>query len=263
MKRKLLFAAAAIVLGLPATGLAARGFRNSKHDMSYGSSATLRASKSSDAQLCIFCHAPHKPLTQALIWNHTASKNAGFGFLANSKTALGTPLPMTGTNPISPASKKCMDCHDGSVAIGDVANSGGGVAGIIPLLEDGANTVAGRMATLGSYTIGSGGNMDRNHPVSIPYAGRGSTTYNGLTSRASIGQTIGAYVAVTANGCMSPSGLCTVAPTNGTAINLYGSSASNAGIECSSCHSVHDDTNGHFLRVSNVGSALCLSCHNF
>ena len=32
-------------------------------------------------------------------------------------------------------------------------------------------------------------------------------------------------------------------------------------MECASCHNVHDNTNGSFLRVSNTGSALCLKCH--
>ena len=32
-------------------------------------------------------------------------------------------------------------------------------------------------------------------------------------------------------------------------------------LECASCHQVHDNTNGNFLRVSNAGSALCLKCH--
>ncbi len=36
----------------------------------------------------------------------------------------------------------------------------------------------------------------------------------------------------------------------------------NAKVECASCHSVHDNTYGAFLRVSNAGSALCLKCHN-
>jgi len=30
---------------------------------------------------------------------------------------------------------------------------------------------------------------------------------------------------------------------------------------CSSCHDVHDNTNGTFLRVNNAGSNLCLACH--
>lgn len=31
---------------------------------------------------------------------------------------------------------------------------------------------------------------------------------------------------------------------------------------CSSCHDVHDNANSPFLITSNVGSALCLDCHN-
>ena len=33
-------------------------------------------------------------------------------------------------------------------------------------------------------------------------------------------------------------------------------------MHCASCHDVHDDTNGSFLRVTNTGSALCLTCHD-
>ncbi len=33
-------------------------------------------------------------------------------------------------------------------------------------------------------------------------------------------------------------------------------------MHCASCHDVHDDTNGTFLRISNSGSALCLTCHD-
>jgi len=32
-------------------------------------------------------------------------------------------------------------------------------------------------------------------------------------------------------------------------------------VECSSCHEPHNDANGKFLRMSNSGSALCLTCH--
>lgn len=32
-------------------------------------------------------------------------------------------------------------------------------------------------------------------------------------------------------------------------------------VECPSCHSVHDPTNTPFLRISNSGSAMCLTCH--
>lgn len=36
----------------------------------------------------------------------------------------------------------------------------------------------------------------------------------------------------------------------------------NGKLECSSCHDAHDNTNTFFLRKSNAGSALCLTCHN-
>lgn len=32
-------------------------------------------------------------------------------------------------------------------------------------------------------------------------------------------------------------------------------------VECSTCHDVHDDSEGSFLRVGNAASALCAECH--
>jgi len=32
-------------------------------------------------------------------------------------------------------------------------------------------------------------------------------------------------------------------------------------MECASCHGVHDNAHGNFLRFDNTGSALCLKCH--
>ena len=33
-------------------------------------------------------------------------------------------------------------------------------------------------------------------------------------------------------------------------------------LECASCHDVHDDALGMFLRIDNAASALCLTCHD-
>ena len=35
----------------------------------------------------------------------------------------------------------------------------------------------------------------------------------------------------------------------------------NGKVECSSCHLVHDPSIPPFLRKSNAGSQLCLTCH--
>lgn len=40
---------------------------------------------------------------------------------------------------------------------------------------------------------------------------------------------------------------------------LYGTTNT---MQCSSCHTTHDPTNGNFLRKANTNSALCTTCHN-
>lgn len=44
-------------------------------------------------------------------------------------------------------------------------------------------------------------------------------------------------------------------------LKLFGSEAGPS-VECASCHDPHDNREGDFLRVSNEGSALCLTCHD-
>jgi predicted CXXCH cytochrome family protein len=76
-----------------------------------------------------------------------------------------------------------------------------------------------------------GTNLTNDHPISFTYDGTLATTDGGLVTPAS------ASLAV-------------------AGIPLYSSK-----LECGSCHNVHDNTNGAFLRVSNAGSELCLKCH--
>jgi predicted CXXCH cytochrome family protein len=47
---------------------------------------------------------------------------------------------------------------------------------------------------------------------------------------------------------------------DGTQAKLFGSSTDT--VECASCHDPHLTDNGHFLRVDNGGSVICLDCHN-
>ena len=66
------------------------------------------------------------------------------------------------------------------------------------------------------------------------------------------------------------------AALSGTDAGLHNPTTTNSGLggtisadmlfsgkmQCASCHDVHDNTHGSFLRVSNVASALCITCHN-
>ena len=199
------FAAIALTaFGLLAAYSHAASIVGSKHD--------LKALTNSGGQVCIACHTPHNAQAAQLVplWNHTATK-ATFTLYssATSKAVFGQPAGAT---------KACLSCHDGTVAI----DSFGGKA------PAGAGTV-----TLGSNL---GTSLADDHPVSFTYDA--------------------ALATATANAkLVSPSSASWV--DSAKTVPLFAGK-----LECASCHDAHDNTFGSFLRKSNNGSALCLTCHN-
>ncbi len=83
--------------------------------------------------------------------------------------------------------------------------------------------------TSGTKFIGT--DLSNDHPVSFTYDAALATADGGLVSPTSASLVV-------------------------TGIPLYAGK-----MQCSSCHAVHDPVNGHFLRVNNAASALCLKCH--
>ncbi len=235
-----------LAIALPTAALAQ--ITGTRHDLATGAAgggpkATVQN------QTCVFCHTPHKALAQALIWNHNVAAGTR-GWTAGTVTAQGTPLPTA----INADSMRCLACHDGTVGLGDVNNTGGGTAGTI--------VMSGPVT--GGYLVGNGalGNeMVNNHPVSIPYAG---LTVGGVVSKAVADGSNGNYWQVASGAaCQSPSGFCTAKTATGALINLKGTAATALTVECSSCHEPHNKYGGtFFLRVSAANSALCLACHN-
>jgi predicted CXXCH cytochrome family protein len=65
--------------------------------------------------------------------------------------------------------------------------------------------------------------------------------------------TYDAALATADGGLVSPASAISVVP----GIPLFASQ-----LQCASCHGVHDNANGDYLRNTNAGSALCLKCHN-
>lgn len=157
-------------------------------------------------QICIFCHAPHNSATVQIVplWNHGTT--AATFTLYTSSTLNAVPGQPAG------ASKACLSCHDGTVAI------------------DTYGTRTGTNMMSGSALLGT--NLSNDHPVSFTYNAALATSDGGLVTPASASQVV-------------------------AGIPLYASS-----LECASCHNVHDNANGDFLRVSNAASALCLKCHS-
>src|ERR1051326_4728424 len=82
-----------------------------KHDLSVAGSGTIKATI--ESEVCFFCHTPHRGTGQTPLWNHTLSSVTYTPY--SSSTAKATIGQPTG------ASKLCLSCHDGTVAIGMVA----------------------------------------------------------------------------------------------------------------------------------------------
>ena len=267
-------AAVLTLLALPATALA-QGIRNTDHDLSNSSTAMIKNANAAENQICKYCHTPHQAQSTQFLWNHTPTAQSSWTWGNDldgnvlTTTTTGTVLPTT----LRSGSKRCLGCHDGSVAIGDVSNAGDGAPGIIAGLENiaGMTDATGKLIDA-THMIGAGGNMGGNHPISIPYAGQ--TGYNGLNSAVPVawmGGAIGGYFDATTAGCVSTTGVCTTAPAtdgrDGTAINLIPNVAggtTNVGVECASCHEPHNKYGFEFFtRVDiNNASGLCRSCHN-
>jgi hypothetical protein len=151
-----------LLLSLPAAAQApGTGLRGTRHDFAgFGSPGS---------GLCTYCHTPHRAASTALLWNHRLSPNV-FQWDVPSTTA-GTPFPTFRGDTYQGPTTKCLSCHDGSVAIGDV-NWWNGDRGSFP---------QGRLSPRDPATIGLGGSLAGNHPVAMPYPFRQArSTYNGV-----------------------------------------------------------------------------------
>jgi hypothetical protein len=182
----------------------------------------------SGGQICVACHTPHNAnitVADAPLWNHTLTTKVYQ--LYTSPTLQSTPGQPSG------ASKLCLSCHDGTVAL----DSFGGATGTTFINAQ--------------YAIGSTASNDlqNDHPISITYNTALATADGGLHDPATRTVTVGSGTQ-TRNGTID-------------AVMLYSGQ-----IQCASCHDVHNTftvagINGDpLLKVSKAGSAICLTCHN-
>jgi predicted CXXCH cytochrome family protein len=102
--------------------------------------------------------------------------------------------------------------------------------GTVAMDSFGAN--AGTHMMTGAAMVGT--NLSDDHPISFTYDTALATSDAGLVSPASTSFVDAAH-----------------------SVPLFAGK-----MECASCHDVHNNTSAPFLRKSNNGSALCLTCHN-
>ncbi|MBK8270947.1 MAG: hypothetical protein IPK83_22625 [Planctomycetes bacterium] len=100
--------AIALLLSSPIFLSADESVVNSKHNLSTSGRGTIRALN--EDQVCIFCHAPHNTAPQTPLWNRH-NPTAYYRIYQSSTTDARIDQP-------GAASKMCLSCHDGTIAMG-------------------------------------------------------------------------------------------------------------------------------------------------
>jgi predicted CXXCH cytochrome family protein len=213
------------------------------HDFSAGS-AIRNTDGSINGQTCVFCHTPHGGSNSVPLWNRAAAATT-YQVYTSSTMDAASPTSAAIQSSVSGA---CMSCHDGSIAIDVLTNLAGSahVASVAFTRQATAKATYTNSGT-GTGNLMSGGlpflgsDLRNDHPVTIIYETARAATPTEFVTQTITGTKI------------------TVGATN--PLPLYGASSATATVECASCHNPHNNVNGMFLRKSNAGSAMCLTCH--
>ncbi len=140
------------------SGIALAVIADSKHDLSSGSSATIKADATA-TEVCIFCHTPHGSIADGPLWNRKEAM-AEITYTANS-TILGN------TSQPGAASKICLSCHDGTLGTDTLVN-----VGFDPTPVFGAAANAAMLASGAAIGIAAG-DLANDHPVGLTLPGTG------------------------------------------------------------------------------------------
>jgi hypothetical protein len=117
------------------------------HNLSASGPGEIRSL--TETQVCKFCHVPHNVTVPSPLWGHALSRTQyQVPTIRTGRGARPAPQP-------DGSSRLCLSCHDGTIALGDVA----GERGPIPM-TGGMYLTPGRRGFLGTDLSGS-------HPVSF------------------------------------------------------------------------------------------------
>ena len=211
----ILFSVLALLAGF--SGVSIAGIQGSVHDFSGFSFA--------GGQICLPCHTPHNAESDAApLWNHELS--------VATYNLYSSPSMQATVNQPTGASKLCLSCHDGTVAVDSFGGDSGTM--FIDAFSADANLTT---------------DLSNDHPISFVYDTALATADPGLFDPSTTIVTIG-------SGAFSKTGSI-------TAVMLE-----NNVLQCQGCHSVHNDfvagtaVSDALLKISIGGSNLCLACHN-
>lgn len=247
-----------------------------------GGAGIMDSSRNNYGEVCVYCHTPHGAAINATapLWNRALPTGTTYQTYNQLNTSS---LTQTVSQP-GGASLPCLSCHDGQQAIDAIINMPGSgrynpspdntflnswpaASGSHDALN-GAGCLAchnpagpGFAATASDFTVFAIGTDLRNdHPVGVnfPAVNGSGTDWKSPTGSVTRGTVVTTFFDENSNTRMDKGD-----------IRLYGS-GTDSRVECASCHDPHGVPSGGngttfnptFLRKTNAGSVVCLTCHS-
>ena len=192
---------------------------DTKHNLSVSGPGSIRAE--SETRVCVFCHTPHTAMGMGPLWNKEDPGTVYRTYYSPTLQAFGG---TESRGSINGASKLCLSCHDGTIALGSTLSAGairmqGGVRGLPAESKDHL-----------------GFDLSGDHPVSFP------------VTEALIGEN-------NSRGDVPLKSLHQMRNSGSARLDA------NDMVQCTSCHDAHSNPSGNFLLSPSVGE-ICLSCHD-
>lgn len=223
---------------------------NSSHNLSASAPGAVRAVV--EDQVCVFCHAPHNATPVRPLWNRLTPADAYSIYQSRSLDAL--PGQPTG------ASKMCLSCHDGTIALGNVVSRDTPI-----LMSGGVTTMPQGRGHLGT-------DLRDDHPISFRFdpalAARDLKLRSPNTLPEQIRLDVNAELQCTSchDAHNNAFGKFLVMPNTSSQMcnscHQMGTTAVNAHTNCSACHQPHSAPSGPYLLKGATIAATCTSCHN-
>ncbi len=257
---------------------------NTRHNLTQSFSTLgnwMDTARNNYGEVCVYCHTPHGANTTiaAPLWNRTNK--------ANTYTLYNIPLT-SGQTPTNPGvnSLACISCHDGVTAIDSVINIPGsgrynqaqettvsqaflsnwkleGNPGPLSPGHADLQTCADRCHNSSIFTTKSdlqfnvfviGTDLTNDHPIGVQLPDTNVYDFKAPTG------TSGALKFFDTNSNGKP---------DKSEVRFY-NTGGGFEVECASCHDPHGVPSAgpgsvfipSFLRVSNTGSVLCMTCHD-
>jgi hypothetical protein len=205
-----------------ATVVWAGSITTTKHNLSVSGPGPLKAV--AETQICIFCHTPHSAKADTPLWNRNFDSVSASYSPYTSSTLDASPGQPTG------ASKLCLSCHDGLLALGDLMSEGTPIA------------MVGGVTTMPTDSEGYvGEDLTGTHPVSFVFDDSLAST----------------------NNAKGDSPLHTPSTITDSDVKLDTDSM----VQCTSCHDPHNNDNYVENSVppfwpKATYEGVCLVCHN-